>query len=124
MSLTTVRDHVGPSLKYVEFVLYPTSIFTTFVAAADKVLEPILPGGRVEGSSRQGGGDIICDVCWPLGGLEGADGEQVVKQHCGIPLECVLPLLATALHLESSCRAAGCTHAPLAALLSMASRLS
>lgn len=47
LSLLTVRDHVGPSLKYVEFVLRPTANFKAFVEAADKVLEPIVPGGAM-----------------------------------------------------------------------------
>jgi hypothetical protein len=56
VSLVTVRDNVGPSLKYVEFVLSPTSVFDIFVVAADKVLEPILPGACGEGGAGCRGG--------------------------------------------------------------------
>jgi len=45
VSLTTIKDHVGTSLKYVEFVLHPEEIFKTFVEVADTVLEPIPNAG-------------------------------------------------------------------------------
>jgi hypothetical protein len=45
VSLKTIKDNVGVSLKYVEFVLHPEDIFKTYVEVADTVLEPIPNAG-------------------------------------------------------------------------------
>lgn len=52
VALTSVKANMG-TLSYVEFVLYPESIFNTFVEVADKILEPIRPAGGQQDSEPQ-----------------------------------------------------------------------
>ncbi|KAF8068244.1 macro domain-containing protein [Scenedesmus sp. PABB004] len=49
VALGAVRDGIG-ALSYVEFVLHPESIFDTFVAVADRLLEPIRGAGGAAAS--------------------------------------------------------------------------
>jgi hypothetical protein len=47
-----VKDGMG-TLSYVEFVLFPEAMFTTFVGVADRLLEAIQPAGGAAVSEPQ-----------------------------------------------------------------------
>ncbi|WIA30970.1 hypothetical protein OEZ86_001018 [Tetradesmus obliquus] len=52
VALTAVKDGMG-TLSYVEFVLFPEAMFTTFVGVADTLLEAIKPAGGAAVSEPQ-----------------------------------------------------------------------